>query len=140
MRKSQATIENASLIGKKVRTVSRQITLTNFMYLWNAGWLSDGAEVIAGHLPADSKERKAAEFLLKPKPLAEKEAAFREQITDEYSWFADFIVAEHHLNNHNPQEALKVYRASYKTMRLPSLPNQANFDRWVYSRVESRLI
>lgn len=139
MRKSQATIENASLMGEKVRTVSRHITMTNFMYLWNAGWLSNGAEIIASHLPAECKERKAAEFLLNPKPLAEKEAEFREQITDEYGWFADFIVAEHCLKDRDRQKALKVYRASYKAMRLPSQPNQVNFDRWVYSRVESRL-
>lgn len=139
LRKSQASIANASLIGKKARAVSRHITLTNFMYLWNAGWLSNGAEVIASHMPADCKERKAAEFLLNPKPLAEKEADFRGQITDEYSWFADFIIAEHYLKDHNRQEALKACRASYKAMRLPSQPNQANFDRWVYSRVEARL-
>jgi hypothetical protein len=115
-----------------------------FLEAWREG-LSTKTQWMAKYptyvdsLSEGSREKKATSFLLNSKPLAEKEAEFREELSDEYTWFADFIIGEHHLKNGNRQEAIVVYQRSYAAIYKMSPSEQLKVDRWLAVWLVSRL-
>jgi len=121
---SESTAEQLSVESARNLAFVRQVTFKLFMQAWNDGRNKE-AEAIASHLADGSKEKKGAMFLLNPKPLAEKEADFRKGLSDEYSWFADFIVGEHYLKAGNRKEAIGAYQRSCQAIQQFSQRNQS---------------
>jgi serine/threonine protein kinase len=133
----------ATETAKRLLTV-RQLAFTRFLKVWHDGlstetqWMANYPTYVAS-LSEDSREKIATSFLLNPKSLAEKEAEFREELSDEYTWFADFIIGEHHLKNGKRQEAIAAYQRSYAAIYKMSPSEQLRVDRWVAVSLVSRL-
>jgi serine/threonine protein kinase len=114
------------------------IAFTYFLQWWHEGH-TGMAEWTASHLPARSKEKRAAVFLLDPAPLTQKEAGFREALSGEAGWFAEFIVGEQHRARGNPQEAVQAYQRSYETLKQGSLESMSRSDQWLARNVAANL-
>jgi serine/threonine protein kinase len=133
----------ATQAAKHLLTV-QQMAFTRFLEVWHKG-LSSQKQRMANYptyvdsLSDGSREKKATKFLLNPKSLAEKEAEFRGELSDEYTWFADFIIGEHHLKNSNRQEAIAAYQRSYAAIYQMPPGEQLRVDRWLAAWLVSRL-
>jgi serine/threonine protein kinase len=123
----------ASAEGAKKLSFTRQMLFTFFLRAWHEGQNSE-AIAAAGGLYGDSKEKMAAEFLLSPTSLAEKEAGFRRALSDKYAWFADFIVGEYHYKNGNREKALDAYRRGYTTIQQLMQQGQSGIDKSLFAR------
>ncbi len=131
----------ASLDAAKRRVITRQTLFTTFLGEWQQG-RNNEAKVIAKILFnsfRDSKEKKAAEFLLSPTSLDEKEADFRRSLSDEYIWLADFIVGEYHYKNGNRKKALETYQRCYGAIRQMPESNQKHVGVWLARQLRARL-
>ena len=116
-RKAQANTKQwASAEGAKGASHTRHMLFTYFLRAWHEGRKSE-VNTAANGLYEGTKEKIAADFLLSPGSLAEKEAGFRRALSDRYAWFADYIVGEYHYKNGDRQKALEAYRRSYKVIR-----------------------
>jgi len=61
---------------------------------------------------SEGKEKKAIIFLSDNRSLSEKEPSFRQGLTAENMWFADFIVAEYYLKHGDFLHASEYYQKS----------------------------
>jgi hypothetical protein len=86
-----------------------------------------------------SKERKAAMFLLNPRPVAEKEPDFRRALSDEHAWFIDFVIGQNHLKNGDKKEALAAYQRSYDAVQQLSEADLQRADGWLAGQVSDRI-
>ncbi|MHC4621974.1 MAG: hypothetical protein ACYTEQ_29900, partial [Planctomycetota bacterium] len=85
------------------------VAFGSFLKYWYEGNTVE-AEKAAGYLHKGSREDIAAQFLLDPRPLDEKQAGFSEKLSaDEHSFYA-FVLAEHCLNNANVPAAIEGYK------------------------------
>ena len=127
--------------ARRVPLLTRRLIFGSFLQAWEDDNNREAAR-LAGKLfivPRDSKEKKAAIFLLDPNSAAEKESDFRESLSSDPTGFADFVIGEHHLKIGNHEEALKAYRNSYDTLVQLRQCNSHLFDDWLYALVRSRL-
>jgi hypothetical protein len=134
--KQWAYLEAASILRH-----NRQTLFTAFLGEWQQGRNSE-ARAIANILIIsfrDSKEKQAAQFLLNPIPLAKKEADFRQVLTDEYAWLADFIVGEYHYKEGNKKEALEAYQRSYGAIRQIPEDSRQRVGVWLVRQLLARL-
>ena len=127
------TAQWASVEGAKKQSFTRQMLFTFFLRAWHEG-KSNEAKAVADGLYEDSKEKKAAEFLLSPTSLAEKETDFRRALPDNYAWFADFIFGEYHYKNGDHQKALEAYQRGYKAIQQLKQRSQAGIDNNLFAR------
>ncbi|MHC4790227.1 MAG: protein kinase domain-containing protein [Planctomycetota bacterium] len=134
---SDVSLKQSSAIESKNLILTRRLTFANFLQIWHSG-NNEEAAVIAQFITAGSKEKQAAMFLLNPNLLAEKEADFRQSLSDDNTGFVDFIIGEHHIKTGNLEEALNAYRNSYETIRQLI---QSNYpvDTWLEAYVRARL-
>ncbi|MGB2863322.1 MAG: hypothetical protein WBC05_08360, partial [Sedimentisphaerales bacterium] len=86
-----------------------------------------------------SKEKKAARFLADPSPVADKESNFRRSISDENSWFAEFIIGESYLKSDNRKEAREAFRRGYEAAGQSSQGDKSGADGWILEQLEKRL-
>jgi hypothetical protein len=114
------------------------IAFTYFLQLWQEGRTAAAAWA-ASHLPPNSKERKAAAFLLDSAPLPEKEGDFRTAASGESIWFQEFVIGEHHRGSGNEQDAVQAYRRSYEALRQLSLTEMSRSDQWLARNVAASL-
>ncbi len=115
----------------------RQRMLINIIRYINDG--QTGNAISATRMMANgTKEKLAAVFLLEKRSLSEKETEFRSSVGEENKWFADFIVAEHHLKDGGKAAAMKAFRESYKAMKQ-MLNDNEDVDTWALARVRARL-
>jgi len=113
-----------------------QRSLTLFLDAWHGGRLRY-AGIIGGYFSRLCKEKAAAEFLLNFRPLAEKEAEFRQKLTNS-PWFADFIIGEYHLKAKNSQKALQAFQNSYQAIQqLPD--DEEGADTWLTDRLKAHM-
>lgn len=134
--KQWASSETASILRH-----NRQTLFTVFLGEWQQGRNSE-AELVAKilfNLFRDSKEKKVAEFLLNPTPLAEKESDLRQALSDEYTWLADFIVGEYHYKNGNRKKALETYQQCYGAIRQLPESKQRHVSNWLATQLRARL-
>jgi serine/threonine protein kinase len=132
--------EQASdLLEKQSRAadVSSVLNFTNILQLLHEGQVAK-AYRNRSFLDNGSKERIAAEFLISPQPLKDKEAQFRQRFGDELAWFTDFVVGEHYLKDGNEEQALNAYRESLKALQKMQADNQP-LETWLVKLVEARL-
>lgn len=118
--------------------VSRQLNLIAFLDAWGEGE-SERARLVAGFVGDGSKEKAGAMFLLDPRSLPEKERDFRNGLSDESGWFADFVIGEQHLKNGYKKEALEAYRRSHRAIQQLPQNGQSIFDRLLIDRIKTRL-
>jgi len=114
------------------------IAFTYFLQLWHEQRMGP-ATWAASHLPANSKEKKAAVFLLNPAPLTQKESGFRAALSEEVGWFVEFIVAEQHRARGNSQEAVQAYDRSYEALKQESAESMSRSDQWLARNVAANL-
>jgi len=137
-RESQAIAEQWTESVGDHSVFAGSIAFTYFLQLWHEGRMGP-ATWAASHLPANSKEKKAAVFLLDPAPLAQKEAGFRAALSVEAGWFAEFIVGEQHRADGNSQDAVQAYRCSHKALRQESSASMSRSDQWLARNVAANL-
>jgi serine/threonine protein kinase len=117
---------------KKYVALANQVGISRFLQTWHNDHL-DQAQFIAQFFDSGTREAEAAIFLLDPRPLAEKVAEFRQKLEKDERYFAEFVIAEHHLKDGNREEAGRAYREC--------LSNAIEFkkDEWLTTQVKSRL-
>ncbi len=141
-RKAQRETQNVekqwdqSLVDDSVFAAS--IGFTYFLQQWHEG-RTQFARWVARHLPDNSKEIKAAAFLLDPNSLARKEPDFRQSMTDKHVWFADFIVGEHYRRDGNREEAVKAYQRGYEAFQRLSPADISRADQWLARNIAANL-
>ena len=135
---SEAIAEQWSREAADYFSLTREISFTYFLQAWYEG-RDNEAESIAKFLSDGSKERKTADFFLNPSLSAGKEAGLRQTLSNEPSWFVDFVVGEYHLKNDNKEEAIRAYSDSHESIKRLSGTNQASVDAWLVTRVIGRL-
>lgn len=141
-KKARQTAENkASALNAQVgmtNEVIRFFAFMNFLENWRLN-LNNKADLAMHFLSMGSKEQQAAAFLSDSKPVAEKESQFRRASSEDYEWFAEFIIGEDYLKNNDPEKALEAFQRSNEA--LPKMP-QANIskcDGWLIGQVRIRL-
>ncbi|NIP28159.1 MAG: protein kinase [Phycisphaerae bacterium] len=134
--KQWAYLEAASTLRR-----NRQTLFTAFLGEWQQGRDSEAKAIakILYNLFRDSKEKQAAQFLLNPSPLAEKESDFRRALTEEYAWLADFIVGEYHYREGSRKEALEAYQRSYGAIKQMPEDSRQRVGVWLVRQLMARL-
>ena len=122
----------------RAKTLTRSLVFTCFLNAWRQGD-SFLTRLVFGYLSEGSKERRAAMFLLNPRPVADKETGFRQGLPERDIWFADFIVGECHLRSGNRNEAIEAYRRSYESIRQLSQHDGMNVGGILANQVKERL-
>jgi tRNA A-37 threonylcarbamoyl transferase component Bud32 len=116
----------------------RPLVFTCFLNAWSRG-NRPLAALVLNFLSEGSKERQAAGFLINSKSVAEKEAGFRQGLSEKDGWFADFIVGENHRKNGSQKEAIEAYRRSYEAIRQSSQDDNQSVDGLLVEQVKQRL-
>jgi serine/threonine protein kinase len=122
----------------RIRTLEQISTFQMFLDAWRKDDVPRG-KFVFGFLSEGSKGRIAAMFLVDPSPIADKESDFRQSISDEDSWFAEFIIGESHLKRGNQKEALEAFKRSYDDVGQSSQANKSGADAWMLEQLEKRL-
>jgi serine/threonine protein kinase len=122
----------------RLNTIIKQYAFTAFLWAWEEGNKRE-AYIGANSLSNGSKEKHAAMFLLDPRPVSEKEAHLRQALSDEHTWFVDFIIGENHRKNDDKKEALAAYQRSYDAVQQVSQAELQGVDRSLAKRVSDRL-
>lgn len=89
----------------------RQRAFTRFLAAWQGGE-TEAANAQRNDLPEGSREHWAASFLLDPRPLATKEAAFRSDGGKTKLRILQFAIGEHHLKQREYAAAVEAYSIS----------------------------
>jgi hypothetical protein len=137
-RKSEVIAKQWSDTAAEYLASSRQLIFSQFMQNWHEGDAEE-AIFIANVLAKGSKEKTAAIFLLDPRPLAVKEPGFRQQLSEESAWFADFVIAEYKLKDGERSEAIESYQRSYAAVKEMARDKISDFDTFLSSQLKSRL-
>ena len=118
--------------------LSRQLNFLTFLDAWSETRVEQ-ARMIAGFIANGSKEKLGAMFLLDSRSVSEKEADFRQNLSDDSNWFADFLIGEQHLKSGYLKEAIGAYKRSYYSIQKLSRDNQSIFDKLLIRQIMSRL-
>jgi serine/threonine protein kinase len=138
LNETEATAAQREMANVRLTATLKQYGFTSFLRAWEQDqkW---GANVGYASLSTGSKEKRAAAFLLDPRPVAEKEPDFRRALSDEHTWFVDFIIGENHRKNDDKKEALAAYRRSYDAIQQLPQADLQGVDQWLTERVRDRL-
>ena len=74
--------------------------LATFLELWHDDKIRRANEFVP-HLIKKTRERIAAQFLLDPRPLAEKQDEFKAELSSDETSFLAFVIGEYHLKKKN---------------------------------------
>jgi serine/threonine protein kinase len=120
------------------KEVTRLLTFNHFLMHWRLNLDKKAAEALS-YMSRGSREQKAAMFLFDPTPVAGKASSFREAFSDEYRWFAEFIIGENYLKNGDRNKAAEAFKRSYEA--IPRAPQGSNpsVDNWLFGQIRSRL-
>jgi hypothetical protein len=139
--KSEAIAQQWSSEGAKLVSLSQQLmplAFTKFLQAWREG-NNKQAYAIALYLGADSKEKKAASFLLDRRELAEKYDNFRKDFSGQDTWFVDFVLGEHYLKKGDKEKANEAYRRSYRALMRVAAENKSDIDKLLEEQIKSNL-
>lgn len=120
------------------RALERGSAFSMFLEAWRQNNVSR-AGLVFGYMSEGSKEMEAARFLADSSPVADKESNFRRSISEENSWFAEFIIGESHLKSGNRKEALAAFKRSYEDFGQSSQGDKSGADGWILEQLEKRL-
>ncbi|MBN1846453.1 MAG: serine/threonine protein kinase [Sedimentisphaerales bacterium] len=115
--------------------LERHYLFTEALDAWQAGRTDNLKAMLPYLLAQDEQGREfhAARFLLDPRPLPEKAAAFQDAMRDIDPAFAEYVMAEHYLKDGDPKKALQSFQKYLDTCK--DVPE----DTWVRRRVQQRL-
>ena len=130
---TQLTAETARRVA-----LSRPFVFNFFLEAWKQG-RNQQASFVSRFLSEGSKEHKAASFLFDHSPVSEKEVDFRQALSGENSWFAEFIIGENYLRNGDRKEALEAYKRSNEAVGQESQSGSLGVDGFLVELVKTRL-
>jgi serine/threonine protein kinase len=136
-RKAESLLERVNIVMTSENMIAEQWTYYVFMDAWRVDDLGL-AQAAARRLPKGTREFAAMKFMVDSRPLAEKEADFRQQIPDEDALFAEFIIAEHYLKDGNKSKALEHYRLSLAIAMNLKVDRNNRFG-WLVKELRARL-
>ena len=137
-KESETTANHWSEEAARQSLMSRQMTFNFFLLAWQTG-RDKQVQIAFSCLSRSSKEYKAAEFLLNPAGLDKKEPAFRQALSDQYSWFVYFIVGEYQLKTGNHKAALEAFQHSYEAIQQLPQSERSEVDGWLVTQLRNRL-
>jgi serine/threonine protein kinase len=120
------------------RALERVSAFNMFLEAWRQNDASR-AGVVFGFMSEGSKEKKAASFLADPNTVADKQSDFRRSISEEDSWFAEFIIGESYLRNGSRKKAIEAFKRSYEAAGQTSRGDKSGADGWILEQLEKRL-
>jgi serine/threonine protein kinase len=138
---AEAIAKQWSLEGARLINYSQQLmplAFAKFLQEWREGNYRH-AHAIARYLKDDSKEKKAASFLLDQRELAEKYGDFRKGFSEQDTWFVDFVLGEHYLKEGNKEKAHGAYRRSYQALMGIPAENKSDIDKFLEEQIKSNL-
>ena len=130
---AQLTAETARRVA-----LSRPFVFNFFLEAWRQG-RNQQAALVFRFLSEGSKEHKAAAFLISPNPVAEKEADFRQALSGENNWFAEFIIGEDYLRNGDRKKALEAYKLSNEAVGQALQSGGMGVDGFLVELLKTRL-
>lgn len=133
--------ERANSLSAQIATtneVTRLFAFNHFLENWRLNLDRKAASALS-FMSKGSKEQKAAMFLFDPTPVAAKASSFRDAFSDEYSWFAEFIIGENYLRNGDRNKALEAYQRSYEAIPRAPQGNTPSVDNWLFGQIRGRL-
>jgi hypothetical protein len=134
---SETDLKNMRAVEGTNRMWARQMTFSSFLQAWHVDW-EEGARRAGTYMTTGTREYKAIEFLLDQRPLEEKEAEFRQSVSEDNPGFADMIVGEFHLKRGELARAFKAYENGYEI--ITHLGKTTGFrDNWLKNYITSRL-
>jgi serine/threonine protein kinase len=135
---TEAYARDLTVQTANTKELSKLFVFNFFMEAWEQN-LNAQARIVLDFMSKGSKEKKAAEFLLNSKPIAEKEINFRRNLSDENIWFAEFIIGENYLKNGHINEAIEAYRRSQEAIPQSSKTKILSVDALLMEKVKKRL-
>jgi len=117
--------------------LGQQATFTVFLKAWH----NDKAKLsqkMAMYFAQDSREKKAAVFLLQNRSLSDKEPLFRQNISDNDQWFAEYAIGEYYLKSDNVEKALDAYQRSIRLAKDVN-NNILPADDWLIVNIRARI-
>ncbi|MHC5060513.1 MAG: protein kinase domain-containing protein [Planctomycetota bacterium] len=139
LKKSEAISQRLASETAIYHRVAQGAYLIFFLQAWSerdAYWVRECAQYITQD--KNSKEAKVVSFLLDPRPLAEKEPQFREDLS-KILYLAEFVIGEHHFRDGNHKEALEAYRESKKAIIAFNQCGQGKANEWIARKVSARV-
>jgi tRNA A-37 threonylcarbamoyl transferase component Bud32 len=135
---TEAYARDLAVQTANTKELSRLFVFNFFLEAWRQN-LNAQAEFVLRFMSKGSKEQKAAEFLFNSHPVAQKEADFRQNFSDENIWFAEFIIGENYLKNGSRNEAIEAYRRSNEAISQSSQVKTLSVDALLMDKVKNRL-
>ena len=117
----------------------RQVTFNFFLLTWQTGLNKQVQTIASKSLSRGSKEYTAAQFLLDPRPLTEKEPIFRQALADRWLWFVEFVLGEYHIKNGDRKTALDAYQRSQQAIQQLPESDRSNVDGWLLAQLRTRI-
>ncbi len=109
LKHSQLKQEAYKTQAKRIKTFSHQLGLAAFLELWHDDKIRR-AEDFVPHLIKKTRERIAAQFLLDPRPLTEKQDEFKARLSTDESSFSAFVIGEYYIKNKNKSAAIEAFK------------------------------
>ncbi|MDH4240950.1 MAG: protein kinase [Phycisphaerae bacterium] len=133
----KGTVESLNKQTALFSNLALNVSFSDFLQALQADRLRERQNYIRNYytryLAEGSREKKAANFLLEERPLAEKVTEFRQEMATDESLFTEFIIAEHYLKDGNRAEAIKAYQ------KCLSYDLHLKKNRWLAMQTRSRL-
>ena len=133
LEQSQLKQEAYKTQAKRIKTFSHQMGLAAFLELWHDDKIRRAKEFVP-HLIRKTRERTAAQFLLDPRPLTEKQDEFKAGLSTDESSFWAFVIGECHLKSENESGAIESYKRCLEENQNPS-----ELDDWFINRAKRQL-
>jgi serine/threonine protein kinase len=131
----EGTVKKLNEQAKLFTNVTLNVSISDFLRAFQAepGQSQFPPQYFLRYFDSERREKKAAIFLLDPRPLADKVTEFRQDLATNEPLFTEFIIAEHHLKDGNQAEALKAYQ------KCLSYDLHLKKNRWLAMQIKSRL-
>jgi hypothetical protein len=126
-------LETAHGASHQKLALASQVTFGMCLELWFDGKF-DRAATIASFFDPESREARAASFLLDARPLDEKRAAFDQSFVGEERGLWYFVQGEHYMKDGNTQRAMEAYTRCIETTR-----RDTKSDNWLVDRAKTKL-
>jgi serine/threonine protein kinase len=119
--------------AKRSLVFANQVLFLLFLDQWHDG-KSASAQGTGSYFAKEARESTATDFLLDPRPLAEKKAVFQERFSKEQRSFWAFILGEYHLKNRDEPAAIEAFKQC-----LDAVQGSSESDDWFRNRAKRKL-
>ena len=131
----EGTVNKLNEQAAQFTNLALNVSISDFLRAFQAepGQSQFPPQYFVRYFDSERREKKAANFLLDQRPLAEKVTEFRQDLATNEPLYTEFVIAEHHLKDGNRAEALKAYQ------KCLSYDLHLKKNRWLAMQVKSRL-